>query len=49
VTCKAEVLGLGQELKLGWKNKVLELPKQILGTKRIRGNQSIEESIQEVA
>jgi hypothetical protein len=48
-TCKDERLKLGQELGLGWENKVLESPKQRLGTRGTRENQSIEESIQEVA
>jgi hypothetical protein len=47
-TCKIERLGLIQELELGWENKVLELLKQRLGTRIIRGNLSIKKSIQEV-
>jgi basic membrane lipoprotein Med (substrate-binding protein (PBP1-ABC) superfamily) len=46
--CKAGRLRLEQELGLKLENKVLELPKQRLDSKRIRGNQSIKESIQEV-
>jgi hypothetical protein len=44
--CKARGLGLGQEL--GCEDKVLELPKQRLGTRIIRENLSIKKSIQEV-
>jgi hypothetical protein len=47
--CKAGRLGLGQEKGLGQESKVLEMPKQRLGTKSTRGNQNIKESIQEVA
>jgi hypothetical protein len=36
-----------QEPSLGRESKVLELPQQKLDTRRIRGNQSIKESIQE--
>jgi hypothetical protein len=49
MTCKARRLGLGQKPGLRWESKVLKLPKQRLGTRRTRGNQSIKESIQEVA
>jgi hypothetical protein len=45
---KAGRLGLEQEPGLRWESKVLELPKQRLGTKSTRGNKSIKESIQEV-
>jgi hypothetical protein len=37
-TYKARRLGPGQEQGLGWESKVLESPKQSLGTRRIRGN-----------
>jgi hypothetical protein len=48
MTCKARRLDLGQELGLIQVGKVLESPKQRLGTKRTRGNQSIKNSIQVV-
>jgi hypothetical protein len=46
---KARRQKLRQEQEPRWEDKVLELPKQILGTRIIRGNLSIKESIQEVA
>jgi hypothetical protein len=46
--CKAGRLKLGQELGLRGESKVLTLLKQRLGTKKMRGNQSIKESIQQV-
>jgi hypothetical protein len=46
--CRIGRLGFGQEQGLRPIDKVLESPKQRPGTRRVRGNQSIEESIQEV-
>jgi hypothetical protein len=48
-TYKAGRLRLGQEPGLGHEIKVLELPKRRLRTRQTRENQSIKESIQEVA
>jgi hypothetical protein len=45
---KAERLRLKLEQKLRLEDKVLESPKCRLGTRMIRGNLSIKESIQEV-
>jgi hypothetical protein len=49
MTYKAGRLRLGQEPGVEQESKVLESPKRRFGTRRTRGNQSINESIQEVA
>jgi hypothetical protein len=46
---KAESLGLVLEQGLGQESKVLKSPKQRLGTRKTRRNQSTKERIQEVA